>query len=143
MIRASRVLVGIMMAQCRRRCPIITSTLDYSVSCYLGSGLFGIGVRKRHKHCYVTVPQQTRNNHPMLFQYWASVEGCSSTLKQDSVNGMCLLMCWYKVYSRPGVKLILGQHRRRLTVIERTMGCNAGPTLSRNWVGRPTSCVRV
>ena len=131
------------MAQRRRRWPIITSTLGYSVSCYLGSGLFGVWVRKRHPHCYVAVPQQTRNNYPMLFQCWASVEGCSSTLKQDLVNGMCLLMCWCKVYSRPSVKLMLGQHRRQLTVIERAMGCNAGPTLNRNWVGRPTSCVRV
>ena len=72
---------------------------------------------------------------PMLFQCWASVEGFSSTLKQDLVNNMCLLMCWCKLYSRPSVKLMLGQHRRRLTVIERAMGCDAGPTLNRNWVG--------
>ena len=72
--------------------------------------------------CGSTSPQ-TRDNHLMLFQCWASVEGCSSTLKQNWVNGMCLLMF--------------------LDVIEPALGCNAVPTLNQNWVGRPTSCVRV
>ena len=47
------------------------------------------------------------------------------------------------VYSRPSVELVWGQHRRRFTDIEPAMGCDAGPTLNRNWMGRPTSCVRV
>ena len=55
---------------------------------------------------------------------------------------MCLLMFWRKVYSRPSVELVLGQRRRRLTGIEPAMSCDAGPTLNRNWVGRPTSAVR-
>ena len=69
----------------------------------------------------------------------------SSTLKQQWVNGLCLLMCLRKVqaYSRPSVVLVAGQHRRRLTVIEPAMGCDAGPTLNRNWVGRPTHRVYV
>ena len=37
---------------------------------------------------------------------------------------------------------MLGQSRRRLTGIEPAMGCNAGPTLNWNLVGRPTSSVR-
>ena len=143
-----------MLTQRCRRAPIITSALGHSVSYYLGSGLFGVGVRKRHPHCYAAVPQKhgtitrgstpkTRDDHPLLFQCWASIVGCSSTLKQHWVNGMCLLICWRKVYSRPSVGLVLWQHRRRLTIIEPAMGCAAGPTLNRNWVGRPTSCVRV
>ena len=55
---------------------------------------------------------------------------------------MCLLKCWRKVYSRPGVGLVLGQRRRRLTSIEPAMSCDAGPTLNWNWVGRSTSYVR-
>ena len=43
-----------------------------------------------------------------------------------------------KVYNRPGDRLVLGQRRRQLTGIEPAMGCNAGPTLNRNLVGRPT-----
>ena len=45
-------------------------------------------------------------------------------------------------YSKPSDGLVLGQRRRRLTGIEPAMGCDAGPTLNRNLVGRPTS-VRV
>ena len=46
---------------------------------------------------------------------------------------------WCKVHSRPSDELVLGQRRRRLSGIEQAMGCNAGPTLKRNWVGGPTS----
>ena len=49
--------------------------------------------------------------------------------------------CLRKVYNRPCDRLVLGQRRRRLTGIEPAMGCNAGPTLNRNLVGRPTSSV--
>ena len=68
----------------------------------------------------------------------ASVEDCVSTLKQHRVNATCLR----KVYSRPSDGLVLGQHRRRLTGIEPAMGCDAGPTLTWNLVGRLTSSVR-
>ena len=90
----------------------------------------------------IAMPQskQTRYNLPMLFQCWASVEYCGSTLKHHLVNAMCLLMCWRKVYCRPSVGSPSGQRRRRLTGIELARGCHAGLTLSRNWVGRPT-CV--
>ena len=47
-----------------------------------------------------------------------------------------------QVYSRPSVGLVLGQRRRQLTSIEPAMVSDAGPTLHRNWVGRPTWCVR-
>ena len=88
----------------------------------------------------ITMPQskQTRDNHPNLFQCWASVEDCGSTLKQHWMNVMCLLMCCRKVYCRPSAGLPLGQHRRRLTRIDRATGCHAGPTFNRNWVDRPT-----
>ena len=36
---------------------------------------------------------------------------------------------------------MMGQRRVRLTSIEPAMGCDAGPTLNRYWVGRPTLCV--
>ena len=45
-------------------------------------------------------------------------------------------MCLRKVYNRLD-RLVLGQRRRRLTGIEPAMGCNAGPTLNRNLMGRP------
>ena len=38
-------------------------------------------------------------------------------------------------HTRPGDRILLGQPRRRLTGIEPAMGCNAGLTLSRNFVG--------
>ena len=47
-----------------------------------------------------------------------------------------------QIIQQPGDVLVLGQRRRRLTGIEPAMGCNAGPTLKRNLVGRPTSSVR-
>ena len=74
----------------------------------------------------------------MLFQWRASVEDCGSTLKQHWLNATCLR----KVYNRLSDRLGLGQRFRRLTGIEPAMGCNAGPTLNRNLVGRPTSSVR-
>ena len=67
----------------------------------------------------------------MLFEWRASVEDCGSTLKQHLS----------KVYSRPSDRLVLDRRRRRLTGIEPAMGCDAGPTLNRNLVGRPTSFV--
>ena len=33
-----------------------------------GKWPFWRGVRKRHPHCFAAVPQQTQDNHPMLFQ---------------------------------------------------------------------------
>ena len=36
---------------------------------------------------------------------------------------------------------MFGQRRIRLTSIEPAMGCDAGPTLNRYWVGRPSLCV--
>ena len=42
----------------------------------------------------------------------------------------------------PNCVSMLGQRRIRLTSIEPAMGCDAGPTLNRYWVGRPTLCVR-
>ena len=36
---------------------------------------------------------------------------------------------------------LLGQRRIRLTGIDPVIGCYAGPTLNRYWVGGPTLCV--
>ena len=40
------------------------------------------------------------------------------------------------------VGVVLNQRRRRLTDFELAMGFDVRPALNRNWVGRPTSCVR-
>ena len=45
------------------------------------------------------------------------------------------------MYSRHSVGVVLDLRRRRFVGIEPAMGCDASPTLNRNWVGRPTSCV--
>ena len=59
------------------------------------------------------------------------------------VNIETALVECHVLYNRPGDRLVFGQRRRRrLTGIETTIGCNAGPTLNRNLVGRPTSSVR-
>ena len=63
---------------------------------------------------------------------WVNIETASW------VNATCL----HKVYSSPSDGLVLGQSRRQLTGIEPAMGFDAGPTLNRNLVGRPTSSVR-
>ena len=47
-----------------------------------------------------------------------------------------------QIIQQTRIELVLGQRRRQLTSIELAMGCDDGPTLTRNWVGRPTSCVR-
>ena len=60
------------------------------------------------------------------------------TVGQHWLNATCLR----KVYNRPSYSLVLDQRRKRLTGIESTMGCNAGPTLNRNLVCRPTSSAR-
>ena len=38
--------------------------------------------------------QQTRDNHPILFQWRASVEDVGPTLKQYWVDGTCFVGCW-------------------------------------------------
>ena len=62
-IRAYRVLVGIMLAQVAD----VGSSLHQHWAIWYrvisGSGLFGVGVRKRHPYCYAAVPQQTRDTH--------------------------------------------------------------------------------
>ena len=132
MIRAQRVLVGIMLAQRRRRWANIRSALG---QCIVLSGVSGAGMKRITR----MTMQQSENtyNHPMLFQCRASSEDCGSTLKQHWVNATCLR----KVYSRPSDGLVLDQRRRRLTGFEPAMSCDAGPTLNWNLVGVPTSSV--
>ena len=50
-----------------------------------------------------------------------------------NINATCLR----KVYNRPSDRLVLGQRHRRSTGIEPAIGCDAGPTLNGNLVGRP------
>ena len=49
--------------------------------------------------------------------------------------------CQSKHGQSPNSVSMLGQRRIQLTGIEPAMGCDAGPTLNRYWVGRPTLCV--
>ena len=122
-----------MLAQRRRRWPNIISALGQCIV------LSGVSVDGLESVTRITM-QQSENTVqlPMLFQWRASVEDCGSTLKQHWVNAT-----WSrKVYSRPSDELVLGQRRRRLTGIEAAMGGDAGPTLNRNLVCRPTSSVQ-
>ena len=97
-----RVLVGIMLAQRRRRLPSITSALG---QCIVLSGVF---VARMESVTRIMQQLENKYNHPMLFQCRTSVEDCGSTLKQHWVNATCLR----KVYSRPSDGLVLGQCRR-------------------------------
>ena len=125
-----------MLAQRRRQWPSITSALG---QCIVFSGVSGTGIESVTR--IVTGMQQSENTvglqSPNLFLSRASVEDCGSTLKQHWVNATCLR----KVYSRPSDGLVLGQRRKRLTGIDPAMGCDAGPTLNRNLMGRTTSSV--
>ena len=85
--------------------------------------------RKRHSHNNAAV-----RKHRKITQCCFNVTPASKTLKQHWVNATCLR----KEYSRPSDGLVLVQHRN----IEPAMGCDAGPTVNRNLVGRPTSSVR-
>ena len=120
-----------MLAQRRRQWPSITSALGLCM--VLISGVSGAGIKASpacRKHD--AIAQCCFNFGP------ASKTVKLSTLKQHWVNATCLR----KVHSRPSDRLVLGQRHRRLTGIEPAMGCDAGPTLNRNVVGRPTSSVR-
>ena len=44
-----------------------------------------------YRYVSVYYTQQTRGNHPMLFQCWTSVEDGEPTLEQHWVNALCLL----------------------------------------------------
>ena len=46
------------------------------------------------------------------------------------------------MYSRHSVEVVSGQRRRQFFGIKPGMGCDSGPTLNRNWLGSPTSCLR-
>ena len=119
-----------MLAQCRRRWPSITSTLG---QCIVLSGVSDAGMLKCHQHnAAVRNTLQSPNAVSMI-----SVKDCGSTLKQHWLNATCLR----KVYTRPGDWLVLGQRFRLLPGIDPAMGCNAGPTLNWNLVGRPTFSV--
>ena len=108
-----------MLVQRRRRWPSITSALG---QCILLSGVSGAGIgsvtRKTMRQSENTVQS------PMLFQFWTIVEFWVN-FERTEVNATCL-------------------RRRRLTGIEPAIGCDTGPTLNRNLLGRPTSriCTR-
>ena len=111
-----------MLAKSRRRWPSITSALGKSI---VLSSVSGAGVESI---THITMQQSEKITQCCR----TSVEHCGSTLKQHWVNATCLC----KVYSRPIDGLVLGQRRIRPTGIEPAMGCDAGPTLNRNLMGR-------
>ena len=127
-----------MLTKRRRRWTSITSALGQCIVLSRKWPFWRRGMKASPAYSNASIPE-IRDNLPMLFQCWSRVEDCGSKLKQHWVNVMCLLMCWCKVYIRPSVGLVLGQRRGRLTVIDPAMGCDAGPTLNRNLVGRPIS----
>ena len=59
--------------------------------------------------------------------------------------GQCIVLCGMAVRANTGQShnsvSMLGQRRIRLTGIKPAIGCDAGSTLNRYWVGRPTLCV--
>ena len=117
-----------MLAQRLRRWPSITSALR---QCMVVCGVSGAGILK------VTSIMQKSEKTVQSPNAISSVEDRGSTLKQYRLNATCLR----KVYNMPGDRLVFGQRRIRLTGIEPAMSCNAGPTLNRNLVGRPSSSV--
>ena len=128
MIRAWKVLVGIILSQRRRRWPSITSALG---QCIVLSGVSGAGIE-----CVTHLTMQSDNT--VQSPNAVSLSGLRRRLWDSIETALCLR----KVYSRPSDGLVLGQRRRRSTGIEPAMGCDACPTLNRNLVGRPTSYVR-
>ena len=115
-----------MLAQPRRQWPSNTSILG---QCIVLSGVSGAGLLKRHQH------NAAVRKHGTITQCCFNDGQAPKTLKQHWLNTTCLR----KVYNRTGDRLVLGQHRRRLTGIKLAMVCDARPTLNQNLAGRPTS----
>ena len=96
---------------------------------------------KRHRDGKHSHRHAAGRKHGSITQCCFNVRPASKTvgLKHNSywVNVMCLR----KVYSGHSDGLVLDQRRRRLTNIDPAMGFDAGPTLNRNLMGRPTSSV--
>ena len=103
MIKTQRILVGILLAQRRRRWPSITSALGQCIVFSEKWPFWWQGTVRANAG-------QSPNSVSMLGQrrkLWVNIETAL-------VNVMCLLICWRKVYRRPSVGLVLGQRRRRL-----------------------------
>ena len=82
------------------------------------------------------------NGGSALFHNWADV----SCYPGIGLSGDKASPVWQSGQTRdnhPNSVSMLGQRQIRMTSIEPAMGCDAGPTLNRYWVGRPTLCVRV
>ena len=80
---------------------------------------------------------------PPLFHNWANVScypGSGLSGVKVSVHP-CLVRA--NTGQSPNSVSMLGQRRIRLTGIEPAMGCDAGPTSNRYWVGRPTLLYQV
>ena len=119
-----------MLAQHRRRGPTITSALG---RCLMLSGVSGAGMTS-----VTPIIQQSEN----LVQSPNAVSMTGQCQRLWVNIETALGECIDKVYSRPSDELVLRHRRRRLTAIEPAIGCDAGPTLNRNMVGRSTSSVR-
>ena len=64
--------------------------------------------------------QQTRNNHPMIFQCLPSVEDVGPTLGEWHVSAGVLQI---SIQQNHSFEVVLGQRRRRFVGIETAMGC--------------------
>ena len=132
------VLVGIMLAQRRRQWPSITSAIGQCI--VLSGKCIWRRVGKRHPHNNAAV-----SKHSTISQCCFNVGPASKKwVNIGTALGECHVFAdMLRVHSGPRVGLVLGQRRRRLTGIEPAMSCcEAGPTLNRNLVGRPISCVQ-
>ena len=105
--------------------------------CIVLSGVSFAGMLKRHQH------NAAVGKHGTITKCCFDDGPASKTVDQhwNSIVWMPRVCVKYTTLNRPGDRLELGQRRRRLTSIEPAMGCNTGPTLNRNFAGRPTSSV--
>ena len=76
-----------------------------------------------------TVAQYYISIGPMYHVIWVVAFLATGAVERHSHNSI------------PSAEVVLSQRRRQFVGIEPAMGCDAGPTLNRNRVGRPTSCV--
>ena len=96
---------------------------------YPSSGIFR-HTPSKHK----TLRQCCFNVGPILKQHWRNVSCLLGSVTRMAVRA--------NTGQSPNSVSMLGQRRIRSTGIKPAMGCDAGPTLNRYWVGRPTMCVQ-
>ena len=105
------------MAQRHRRWPSITSAFG---QCIVLSGWWLFWRRGQQSVTRIVMRQQTRENHPMLFQSLANVEDVGPTLGEWHVSAGVLQL---SIQQNHSFKVVLGQRSRRFVGIETAKGC--------------------